>query len=121
MKRDMDIVRELLAVVECQAAGDHINGIPKIGEASAETVAEHVRIMKDANLLYADVMGSAEQGYAILIFGLTWKGHDFLESIRNDSVWKKVKGKILGVGGGMTIDLVKELATSYLREMLQVK
>ena len=121
MKRDMDIVRAILVVVETQEAGVHISGVPTVGEASAETVAEHIRIMKDADLLYAEVIGSSDQGYVVHIFGLTWKGHDFLESVRNDTVWQKVCGKIKDVGAGMTIELVKELATSYLKEMLQLK
>ena len=117
----MDLVRDILAIVEAQPAGEHVNGIPQIGEASGETVAEHVRIMTDAGLLYADVGGSTDQGYAILIFGLTWQGHDFLESIRNDTIWNKVKGKIKAAGAGMTLEIVKELATAYLRELLQPK
>ena len=120
MKRDMDLVRQLLTIVEDQPAGGYINGIPQVGDASAELVAEHVRIMNDAGLLYADVQGSMDGGYVVLIFGLTWAGHDYLETVRNESVWKKVKSKVLEVGGGMTLEITKQLATTYLKEMLRM-
>jgi Hypothetical protein (DUF2513) len=121
MKRDMDIVRKILALVEDQPAGDPVNGMPTIGDASPATIAEHVQIMTDAGLLTGQVIGSSEQGYGVLIFGLTWKGHDFLESIRNDTIWNKIRTKIKSAGAGMTIEIIKELATSYIRETLQMK
>jgi hypothetical protein len=43
--------------------------------------------------------------------------YDFLEAVRNDTVWKKILGKGKDLGGAMTLELTKELSKQYLREI----
>ena len=41
---------------------------------------------------------------------LTWEGHEFLDSIRSDTVWNKTKKLFADEGLSMTVDLVKGAA-----------
>jgi hypothetical protein len=58
-----------------------------------------------------------QQGYpnGVASIRLTWKGHDFLDAARNESVWKKATGVVRSKGLSLTFDLLKELLTSTIR------
>lgn len=49
-------------------------------------------------------------GYEAVINRLTFEGHDFLDSIRNESVLEKVKSSVTEKGGEVSFTIVKELA-----------
>jgi hypothetical protein len=53
------------------------------------------------------------------IVRLTWEGHEFLDTIRSDTVWENTKKSFISHGVSMTFDLVKQVAiditTSYLK------
>jgi hypothetical protein len=49
---------------------------------------------------------------------LTWKGHEYLESVRSDTLWSDVKKTAREKGVDLTIDLVKALATAKARALL---
>jgi len=90
MKRDMEIVREILLAVEDQDASKVI----------------------DEDFLTGKVLrGAKMQIVAITITppGLTWSGHDFLDVAKNDSVWKVAVEKVKEAGGSITFDLMKAL------------
>src|ERR1035437_5073244 len=108
MKRDMTLVRDILVFVEAQPAGLLIQSIPLTCDDN-NVIAEHVRLMIQAGLLDGKAMVDREQGSHFLIEGLTWEGNDFLQAIRNDTVWKKLLGKAKELGGAMTLELAKEL------------
>jgi len=53
----------------------------------------------------------------IYVFGvgsLTWDGNDFLEKIRDDSQWKKVKETITKKGLPLVIDTIKSVANALI-------
>ena len=52
------------------------------------------------------------------VSGLTWAGHDFLDSIRDESVWSAVKKKLTAVGGSASIDVLKALVTQVVKGKL---
>ena len=87
MKRDMDLVREiLLAVEEEPSYRSKIN--LEIAGHSREEVSYHVLLLAEANLIEAEV--SARQAAEHKPKRLTWEGHEFLEAIRQETRWKKV-------------------------------
>ncbi|WP_263626499.1 DUF2513 domain-containing protein [Xinfangfangia pollutisoli] len=51
---------------------------------------------------------------------MTAKGHDFLDAIRNDTVWNKAKSGAAAVGG-MTLGMLKDLAVAYLKQETAAK
>ena len=111
MKRDMELVRELLFLAESDE--DDLELCEKYG---TEKVAGHVAILIDAGL----VKGSAPEGQhgrpiASQITRLTWVGHEFLDNARNDTVWKNVMAKIKDFASTVSFEiLVEMLKTSVL-------
>ena len=50
---------------------------------------------------------------------LTMNGHDFLDSIRDDTVWHKTKNKLLEYGGSAPLEVVKMTAQEILQHMVK--
>ena len=42
--------------------------------------------------------------------GLTWQGHEFLDAVRNDTVWRKTTALIKEKGGSVPFEVIKALA-----------
>lgn len=116
MKRDMDLIRDILLAVEAQPPGlFHQIGVQTAHDQP--TVLGHLRLVSEAGLLDGE-MRFISDTVLIAIHGLSNKGHDFLEAIRNETVWAQTKEKIRSVGGGMAIDSIKVVATFYLNKLL---
>ena len=94
MKRDMDLVRLILLEIEDKYRSTAIYDLA-IDGYDTEMVAYHCKILYEAGLIsdykaqYAD-----NEIYVFGVGSLTWDGNDFLEKIRDDSQWKKVKETI---------------------------
>ena len=52
--------------------------------------------------------GTMPGGGVFIIEGLSWKGHDFLDAARSDTVWNATKGR-LAKAGAWTFSLVLEV------------
>lgn len=49
---------------------------------------------------------------------LTWAGNEYVDAIRDNNVWKKVKRTLAQTVGGATLDTVKALAVKIATDML---
>ena len=116
MKRDMDLIREILLRVE-QSKKPPSDIDLNIPEHDKFEISYHVGLLFKAGLVEAmDV--STTGGNAYLITGMTWDGHEFLDASRNDDVWTKTKEYIASQGGGMTFDIMKQILTKFLSEQM---
>src|SRR5207245_11663571 len=112
MKRDMNLIRLLLMRLEGEQEVD-------LDAYSENERIYHSALLIEANLVDGVIRKDAE-GYpsGVASIRLTWKGHDFLDAARNESVWKKATGKVRSKGLSLTFDLLKELLTLTLRHEL---
>ncbi len=87
MKRDLNLVREILFAVERDEGLEALSA--QRGQA---LVAGHVAILKDAGLVEAKIFETdlLSVPRAAHIIRLTWAGHEFLDNARDNKVWKKV-------------------------------
>lgn len=112
MKRDMNLVRELLFLAESD--GNNAELCKKYGR---EIVAGHAAILVDAGLVVGAIAnGSGGKPVASDIIRLTWAGHEFLDNARNDTIWKKalsmIKDKSISVSFDVLTSLLKSLVIS---------
>jgi hypothetical protein len=108
MKRDMTLVREILLAIEGHPAGQgpvdvHVPG------CSSEVISYHVKIMAEAGLIEA-LNATTMQNFSWKPTMLTWQGHEFLDAVRNDTVWRKTTALIKEKGGSVPFEVVKALA-----------
>jgi hypothetical protein len=116
VKRDMDLIREILLRVE---ADPTLNGsIYKAFDASEfsgrsqEEIVYHIDLLIEDNL----VIGIRDHEESA-ISRLTSRGHDFVADIKDPSIWANVKERVKGLPG-LTIMLVWEIAKAELRKKL---
>ena len=112
MKRDMDLLREILLQVETREPKQPLE--VKIEGRDRQEIVGHVRLLEEARFVEASFTG----GPTALVHRLTWDGHEFLDSVRDSKVWAKVTGKLKEVGGTASFDIVKALAVGYVKEKL---
>jgi hypothetical protein len=122
MKRDMDLIRQLMLKLEAiplQAGGIyHIE--PHDPEISVEgydndTIAYHLSLIKDAGLVDS---GNVNPMVGIGYRGFTWAGHDFIDSVRDPEIWQKTEGA-LKHAGGFTLDFAKALAKGFIKKKIE--
>jgi hypothetical protein len=117
MKRDMDLAREILLAVEALGPNDTLDqgGLP---HRNSTEVGYHIGLLHEAGLLKAIDARSFGNIYAWIAQSLTWDGHEFLDSIRSDTVWQKVKGQAASKGVDLTFDTIKAIAAAVMKGLL---
>lgn len=119
MKRDMELIRKILLTVEEQYVDTALYDI-KVEGYDLKTIAYHCNILYDAGLIsnykgfYAD---NELQGFGVS--SLTWEGHEFIDKIRDDTVWNKTKAIIREKGIPFVLDTVKQIATFVIETTVQ--
>ncbi len=116
MKRDMDLIREILLRVE-QSKSPPSDIDLDIPEYDDNEITYNIGLLFKAGLVEA-IDASSSSGNHYLITGITWDGHEFLDASRNNDVWTKTKEYIASKGGGMTFDVLKQLLTKFLSEQM---
>ncbi|MDP1561412.1 MAG: DUF2513 domain-containing protein [Pirellulaceae bacterium] len=92
MKRDMELIRKIcFAVEELEQPTDATE--LQIDGFETDAVVYHCEIMIEAGLLFGqDSRVRSHDDF--LLFRLTWAGHEFVDSVRNNNLWAKVSGKV---------------------------
>lgn len=113
MKRDMDKVRELLLKIE---AGES----ESIGTESDTEDSHHLWLVKDAGFITSNMrdfplvfIGGAEQWTRPR---LTWEGAEFLDGIRDESSWSKVKDAIMAKGREVSFITIKAVVAGLVKQ-----
>lgn len=119
----MDLIRILMLKLEAVPVNGHT--IWRIGPgdeelviegASFDQVAYHLRLIKDEG--YLDSPGGFFSTGQIQFRGLTWAGHDFIDSVRDYAVWRKTKEQASKVKS-WTVDLLVSLAKAYAKAKIK--
>ena len=110
MKRDWDLLRKLLLEIESkQCVGDVT--ISEMAGYNYSVVTYHIDLLSQAGLINASKISTAMSGdYNDLIFsihGITFDGHELLESIRDDDIWDRVKQEVARLGLSLTACTIK--------------
>lgn len=124
MKRDIDLIRRIMAHIETLQPGHFASansfteylGLAK--EYDKAIIFEHIELLIEENFIKGKVHRNHDDVIdAVYITGLTWKGHDFIDAAKDDTIWKKAKDKILKAGISFTFDIL----LSYLKDEAKKK
>lgn len=122
MKREMDLIRELLLKLESLPAETGAvfcfdGNEPELAVEgfSSDQIRYHLDLLREACLIESP---GSQPMLGVTFERLTWRGHDFLDSIRSPAVWAKTK-KGAEAAGGFTVELLKDLATGLIRKQIE--
>jgi hypothetical protein len=113
MKRNMEIIKDILLDIEEFHKGKPINlhAGPDDPYTNEEFIY-HIKLMIDFGLIDADVHSYMGGHQTATIKGITWAGHDFLDSARNPDVWNQANKEAESKGSKLNdlpIEIVKAL------------
>ena len=122
MKRDMDLVRAILLVIEENEAARV--GQPEISKGlkkmfpngptwRGEQLIEHVQMMKEADLVEANIVSTMRRS-TFTRLRMTWQGHDFIADARDEGIWKKAKEK----SGDMGLAVLKQVLAGLVKQAI---
>ena len=120
MKRDLELVRDILAKVEELPYDGSPHSISLEGR-SQEEIAYHVLLLNEAGLIEA-------RDFSLGLSGdvdwrpkrLTYTGHEFLDNVRSNKVWEAAKNwASSNTGGALTVEAIKLAIPEILKRFIQ--
>lgn len=119
MKRDAELIREILLAVESH---DHNGGLVPIYdmlEYPNPLIGYHVYIMHNYGLLEA-LNATTTKGfrYKWIPKCLTMEGHDYIETVRDPENWRKTTVALSKIGS-WDLDTIKIVAKKFLSTKIE--
>ena len=142
MKRDLEMVRDILLEIENLPYGQTLKVIDTIPEerrnywrvlglnSDEEELKccdpvrfHHARLLWESGFVREpDIIASGRSRHEIIdeleLYRLTTEGHDFLDSIRNETVWRRTKTKLAEVGGNAPLAIIKTAAHEIMKRVV---
>lgn len=116
MKRDMDLIRAILLTIEEEPHGF----APKIEipDYTEEQIKYHAILLGEAGLAeVVDITPNGGKSPEAIITRLTWAGHEFLDSARENQRWNQAKD-LIGKIGGASIQIWIAILTEIIKKKL---
>lgn len=127
MKRNLDVIRAIMK--HCEEAlkpGSILNDkdFPKSlyreidASMTEDEFLEHLVLLDESKLI--EGKGVKVGGGLIvefMVLRITSDGHDFLDALRNDTVWNAVKEKV-NLVGGVALNVMIDIAKDYAKKNL---
>lgn len=116
MKRDLDLIREILLAIE-----NDQQPLDVPGKDPAE-ISYNLQLLIDRKFVEGKVAWGTGGGGRLVPMNcfatrITMSGHDYLDSVRNDQVWAKTKKNLEKAGGSGPLDFIQGLAAKVLAEL----
>ena len=122
MKRNLDLIRDILLICEeDNSLRLTCDNFACDGKYSFEQISYHIALLSDANYIDASriaIMGNLYDDY--IVHRLTMRGHDYLYSIRDESIWNQTKAKLGNHLSSATLSVISEVASSILKTMIGI-
>lgn len=118
MKRDMDLIRQILLYIDGEENCNGTNSVrltdSPIDGRDWNEVSYHFILLHEAGL----IRGQNRDNRVIDISGLSWEGHEFLDAIRDENVWEKTKSTATQIGS-FSFETVKDVVKAALKKKIE--
>jgi hypothetical protein len=121
MTRDWEVIRAILIRLEEANTPNAVVNMKDFDGIEEQRIAYNIRLLRDADCIEANIHESSTGDNLISVAiarRLTPKGHDLLDSIRNESLWGQIKERFQSKGLDMTVDLVISVGKRIMESML---
>jgi hypothetical protein len=124
MKRDIDLIRKImLTLEENMEYGKNFQSV-KLFEImedeslSIEKLSYHIGLLLENGLIQAkEHKYVSKDPTDYLINTITSQGHNFIDTIRQDTTWNNIKERAFSIGGS-SISLLVEISKEYLKKQI---
>lgn len=115
----MDLVRVILLKIEEEHAGVGLANLEVEGYDRA-TIAYHCQLLEEAGLASSCIVRYADDSvFFFSVSGLTWEGADYLDKVRDDSVWAKTKNLAAEKGVPLVVETVKTISSAVVSSLVE--
>lgn len=111
MKRDMELIREILLAVESDKFDENIEGF------SSEIIEKHMDLLITEKLI--DRKGFGINSYFSTTIDLTWQGHEFIENLRQKEIWNTIKTEFKEESVSTVLSVAKKMAENFAKRKLE--
>jgi len=123
MKLEHDCVRDVLLWVEDNVptnGGVYTNNLIKsLSDKWDEAqIVYSVLELNDAGFLDGGASASGSVIAINMINRITWKGHEYLDNIRDDTVWNNTKKTVISKVGSASLSIVSSVAAKLIQNQL---
>ena len=109
MKRDLNLARLILLKAEDCEDPWGLQDPLEIDGYNNNQISYHIKLLHQAGLIEgSDCSGCGPDGFVWIVDRLTWRGHDFLDASKDDTMWNKAKDTVLKPSASFTFDLLLE-------------
>ena len=126
MKRDLDLIREIMLVLEDKMEygknfqSTHLIEVMQDKTLSVEKLAYHLGLLVENDFIKAkEYRHQSGEPTDYLINTITSQGQDFIDTIRQDITWNKIKEKASNIGG-FTLSLLVDIGKEYLKKQIGI-
>ncbi|WP_404403835.1 DUF2513 domain-containing protein [Jeotgalibacillus malaysiensis] len=118
MERNVELLKKILLYIELDQQPDKLKYNITIDNYDSKVISYHIKLLVEAGFLEGK-----DLGFDIYLWGaksLTNSGHDFLDAIRNDTIWNKTQDEIKRQGMNLKnipLDMVKALMIQVGKQM----
>lgn len=121
MKRDMDLIRNILIRAETASYGTLSEKDFSDAGFEEQIVVGHFKLLEEAGLVEAEFLTLETLGVVGgTVSRLTWSGHDYLDTIRNETVWKRTKKLVSEKAGSVPFSIIQTIAAKFLLAQLNL-
>ena len=127
MKLNYDCLRKILLTVEhdlnwnddlSYVYANLASMVTELKDFSKAEVAYASKMAIEADLIDAQIIDCDACIMDIRYYGLTYEGHQFLDTVRENKVWRRTKD-IISSSGGASLSIIKTIATECLTNYIK--
>jgi hypothetical protein len=115
LKRDMELIRSLLLAIE-ESPNDYT-----LDNYDGGVVRYHEALLVEKGLVEGAIskeLGGIEPPF-VRIFKLTWDGHEFIDNLRDESVWNSIKSDFKEASFSTIVKVSKDLAEGFAKKKVE--
>ena len=112
IKRNLDLIRALLLWAEANCNGTRLftSTYVKIEGYKLDEINFHLMLLQDCGYIDSSYDSKLGRTKFVHFSRLTSQGCDYLDSVRDNSVWDQTKSKLASVGGSAALETIKAVA-----------
>lgn len=120
MKRDMDLVRDILLKIEAASEPGMADLLPAdVTQEQLDLTTYNLNLLIDEGFVKGvEAHTLAQKNWFSLT--LTWRGHEFLDDIREPEIWKKAKAGAKQAGAA-SLQFLWDIAKAYAKQQAREK